>query len=120
MTSFIAASVCSFPELQQEKSIICFTSKTVLPLVDSDGIDAFAAAAFEDLKRSDGKVVSVMSETLGVGDIGVEIDRATEKDIEMMYLTEKELAKEAENPWTVDQLLSRILNVHVHMKGVKS
>ncbi|KAF2799545.1 NAD(P)-binding protein [Melanomma pulvis-pyrius CBS 109.77] len=121
MTNLIGPlSSYAFPDLASGKFLTSFETDTVLPLVDTYDIGAIAAAVFEDQPRYAGKTISFAGEKLGIQDIVKELSIVAGKEVEVVFRTEEETAKEsATNPFIAGQTLSIGLHKLVDIEEVK-
>jgi uncharacterized protein YbjT (DUF2867 family) len=87
---------------------------TRLPLVDTEDIAKFAAAAFQDPGRFGGQKISIFGEVLCPGDLTKGLAAVTGKDLRSAYLTEEEIAAQRPtNPFIDGQLMMRTMIEHV-------
>jgi uncharacterized protein YbjT (DUF2867 family) len=113
MTNLIAPFASyGFPELASGKFLVSYDPDTVLPLVDPNDIGALAAAAFENPKKFEGRVLSLAGENVGIPDVAKQLSEFAGKGLEVVYRTKQETVKESEtNPMIAGQTLSIGLNV---------
>lgn len=109
-----------FSELAEGRLVTQFLEDTILPLVDPDDIGSFAAAAFNEPTKFQGRFVTLASEKLKVEQIAAEIGRVSGKTIETSYATEDELKAGLDNPYFIGQIVSRDLDRLVDMEEVRS
>lgn len=111
-----------FPDLLQGYFISSYKPDTLLPHVDPEDVGTFAAAAFENPSKFEGKIITVVGELKSVDDTIRDICQAAGKEIRVTYRTEEETMKELQsnNPLTAGQILTNDLSNWVDMDVVRS
>jgi uncharacterized protein YbjT (DUF2867 family) len=82
-----------FPDIKAGQMRNSYGPGCILTLVDPDDVGAFAAAAFNNPGKSDGKTITVVGQNVRFDDIVKAFFKATGRDIEAIYRTEKEKKK---------------------------
>ncbi|KAH3917585.1 hypothetical protein HBI56_109790 [Parastagonospora nodorum] len=78
-----------FPEIKAGQMSNSYGPDCILTLVDPDDIGAFAAAAFNDPGKFDGRTITIVGENVRFDDIVKAFSKATGRDIEAIYRTEE-------------------------------
>jgi uncharacterized protein YbjT (DUF2867 family) len=92
MSNFLAPLVSIYPgRVQTGVFTNAFTAETLVPLVDPDAIGKFAAAAFVDTSKFNGKHIDVVSEMTGVEKIVASLAKATGREFSAVYVSPTEI-----------------------------
>ena len=94
---------------------------TVLPMVDTDTIGAFGAAALLEPERFDGKDVEIVDEFMLLDEVFGLLEKKTGRTLKAEYLTDEEIEKKKEGDlFMVTQLVTRDIAKFVDLDKVKS
>ncbi|KKK16910.1 hypothetical protein P175DRAFT_0427944 [Aspergillus ochraceoroseus IBT 24754] len=97
------------------------TPETVLPMIDTNDIGKFGAAAFGDPDRFHEKEFEIASELLGMDDLVKSLSRATGRHLKVNYLAEDEVDRQkATNPFLAGQQFARDMVQFVDMDEVRA
>ncbi|KAF9766067.1 hypothetical protein IL306_001558 [Fusarium sp. DS 682] len=92
-----------------------------LPLIDMEDLGKFAAAAFREPNRFNGKTIEIASEKLSVEEIMQQLGEAGGRPLEIVYLTDEEIErKKNQDMYIAMQYISRGLANKVDIEEVKA
>ncbi|KPM36503.1 hypothetical protein AK830_g10066 [Neonectria ditissima] len=96
------------------------TAETVLPMVDTETIGRFGAAAILEPERFSGKDVAFADQLMGGDEIIAELSAATGRELKVVYLTDEEIEEQkGSNIFIGGQLAMRDMSQFVNMDEVK-
>jgi uncharacterized protein YbjT (DUF2867 family) len=108
-----------FPEMKQGRMVNSYGPGTIMTLVDSDDIGAFAAAALNDPAKFGGQAITVVSENMRFDDMMQEFSKACGHDFEVLYRTEEENKGQKDNILISGQVMCRGVDRLVDMEEIK-
>ncbi|KAK7425852.1 hypothetical protein QQZ08_007702 [Neonectria magnoliae] len=96
------------------------TAETVLPMVDTETIGRFGAAAILEPERFSGKDVTFADQLMGGDEIMAELSAATGRELKVVYLTDEEIEEQqGSNIFIGGQLVMRDMSQFVNLDEVK-
>ncbi|KAI9931186.1 hypothetical protein ASPWEDRAFT_34289 [Aspergillus wentii DTO 134E9] len=122
MSNFLLPNVLMYGGLVETgRYTTAWTKDTVLPMVDPNDIGQFGAAAVLDPVRFNQKEIEIASELMTVNDVMLCLSKAAGKDLQAVYLTDKEIEEQsAQNPLIDMQVMMRGMARFVDMESLKA
>lgn len=123
MPNFLQPKVSMFKGLVETNTwTSAMTPQTRIPMVDTDDIGKFAAAAFQDPSRFHARKIGLASEFLTPGEVMQQLGEAAGRDMRCKFMTEAEIeqAQKASDPFVPGQLLMRDVDKCVDLDEVRS
>jgi uncharacterized protein YbjT (DUF2867 family) len=109
-----------FPELASGEFVSSYTPDTILPLIDPYDIGSFVAAAFQNPRRFEGKIIKLAGQKLSIEETVDEIRAASRAAIKIRYRTAEENEAEInENPRIAAQYFTVGMDKFVDLQEVK-